>query len=300
MNKLSIALLSIACCIQQTQSMQLGTPSNNDEGYTIITKDISKLPKPTPIYKQFDALSEKLYDKDITDTQIRELVRQGAKVNYQRPGNNGPVIFIFACNSSQQGIKNMQTMRELGAPIHNIEDQQHTPLTIALERDYFLNEKKNDFSGMIQFLIPYEDPIVTIYTKTEDRDGKPFTWITYSQEQKIREYLISHSFCYPNIATIKLLLDRKLVTPNRALKEFARLMKPNQEVLNLLLKYGANNGGDVLPKVMQETFPSNQYIELLRQLCESGAFNEEVRNRMLTIKKDFDAIVVALENHQPK
>ncbi len=97
-----------------------------------------------------------------------------------------------------------------------------------------------------------------------------------------------------------MLLDRNLVTPNRALKVFAATMKPNQEVLNLLLQYTANNGGDVLPGVMLKAFPSNQYIELLRQLCESGALNPKVHQRILTIKKDFDAIVKALEANQPK
>ena len=194
MNKLSIALLTIVCCTQQIHSMELGTPSSDDCGYPIIIKDISEHPKQTPILKTFDALSEKLYDKNITDTQIRELVKQGAQVNYQRPGNSGPVIFRFACDGSPQGIKNMQTMINLGATIHNLEDQQSTPLTIALEGGGYVGKSNADLSKMIQLLIPYEDPVVTIYTTTEDRDGEPCTWTTDSQEQKIREYLISR-FC---------------------------------------------------------------------------------------------------------
>src|SRR4029077_5436637 len=105
---------------------------------------------------------------------------------------NWPLVLHYAYNNSQQSVKNLKTIIELGAFIHNIEGQQHTPLTIALQRNN--NWDKNDFSSMIQMLIPYENPIVTVYEKTENND----TWVTYSQEQKIREFLISDSFHYPN------------------------------------------------------------------------------------------------------
>lgn len=307
MNKLSIAILSITCCTQQMHTMQLGTPSSDDCGYTIITKNMADRPAPTPISKKFNPLSEKLYDKNITDTQIRELVKQGAELNYQKQGYNGPVIFCFACNNSPQGIKNMKTMIELGAAIHNIQGEGHTPLTITLQRGYDnINGEKKYCPEMLQLLIPYENPIVTVYKKTEYHDGEPYSWTTDNQEEKIRIALISHSLYSQDITTIKMLLDRKLVTPNGALKEFARLMKPNQEVLNLLFAYGADNTDDLLPAIMDSAFPlsknntyaSTQYIRFLKQMCASNTFNREVFRKMLDIQKDVNAIVTSLAANQ--
>src|SRR5437764_9280888 len=106
MKKLYITIISIIFCTQQTECMELiPLPSSNDNGYTIITKDLNDLPKPTPIWKQFDVLSEDLYKANITDTEIRELVKQGAKLNYQKVGWNGPLIFYYAKNNTPQGIK---------------------------------------------------------------------------------------------------------------------------------------------------------------------------------------------------
>jgi hypothetical protein len=278
------------------QSMKRTTPPSNDDGYQIVYKDIKDLPKPNPISKKFNALSEKLYEDNITDTRIQELVKKGAEVNYERAGDNGPLVFYYAHNNSQQSVKNMRAIIKLGAAIHNIEDQQHTPLTIALQQDHFLNRDDYDFSSMIQLLIPYENPIVTVYEKTENLDGKNHTWVAYSQEQKIREFLISNSLYYPNPITIKLLLGLKLMTANRGMKEFAYCMKPNQKILDLLLAYGAHNGGDLLPQIMKTAFPSDQYIHFLKQICASKAFNKEVLERMRTIKEDVGEIVSLLES----
>jgi hypothetical protein len=285
--------------------MELAITPSNDGGYTIVYKDISERPKPTPVLKTYNALSEKLYDKNITDTEIRKLNADGAKLNYQKPGNNGPVIFNFACDSTPQGVKNMQTMIELGAAIHNIEDEEHTPLTIALEGGGYAGKRGDGLSGIIQLLIPYENPIVTVYTKTEDRDGEPFTWTHYSQEKSIREFLISNSICDQNIATIKMLLDLKLMTANRALKTFAFYKDPNQKVLDLLLAYGATNAA--FPRFNHLKFSSTQYIDFLKQMCGSKeAFNRESLAKILVIqkdvdaiKKDIDAIVSSLQDNDP-
>src|SRR5438309_9535326 len=171
MKKLYIPIISIIFCTQQTECMELTTlPSNNDDGYTIITKDLNDLPKPTPILKEFNALSEKLYKENITDTEIRELVKQGANLNYQKQGSNWPLVFHYAINKTPYAIKNMETIIELGAAIHNIENEGDTPLTIALRRDHFLGD---NLTEIIQLLIPYENPVVTIYKHEHyDDDGK--------------------------------------------------------------------------------------------------------------------------------
>lgn len=286
MKKLYIAMLSLSC-IQQTQCMELtALPSNNEYGYTIITKDLSDMPPSIPSFREFDALSEKLFAENITDTEIRELVKQGAKLNYQKQGYNGPLPIVYACSKTTQGVKNMATIIELGAPIHNFQDTTHTPLTIAIQ---------NNVTDMIQILIPHENPIVTVYEHT-DKDVTR----SNSMEKNIREYIIESSFCDQNITSIKSLLDLKLMTANRGLKEFCRIMKPNQKILDLLLIYGADNNGDHLPKIMKQTFPYDQYIEFMLQICATKAFNQETLKRMRTIKQNVDAIVSDLESNESK
>src|SRR5262245_28812744 len=119
MKKLSIALLTIACCTQQIHSMELGTPSNDDCGYQIVTKSLKDLPKST-ISKEFNALSEELYKENITGLEILELHSKGAELNYTSPVKLHPVANYFAFNGTEQGVQNMKTIIGLGAALHNL------------------------------------------------------------------------------------------------------------------------------------------------------------------------------------
>jgi hypothetical protein len=73
-----------------------------------------------------------------------------------------------------------------------------------------------------------------------------------SEGQQIREFLIESSFENPNITTIKMLLDYKLMTAQRGLKEFVHHTKPNKEILDLLLSYGPNNISDLLFELIDQ------------------------------------------------
>ncbi|HEX4068540.1 MAG TPA: hypothetical protein VHX42_00420, partial [Candidatus Babeliales bacterium] len=280
--------------------MELDTPPSNDNGYTIVYKDIKDFPKPNPISKEYNALSARLNAKNVTPTIIDDLVDKGAEVNYQPQGSDWPLVFHYAISKSPQTTANMKTIIKRGAFIHNIEDQQSTtPLTIVLQRDQWLDD---DFTNMIQMLIPYENPTVTLYEETKNNR----TRVVYSQEKNIREFLISHSFHYPNPTTIKLLLGLKLITANRGMKDFAHYANPNQKALELLLAYGANNAGELLPQIIDKAFPhfegdtfaSNRYITFLKQLCAAKAFDKVTQKdleRMLAIQNDINEIVSYLK-----
>jgi hypothetical protein len=300
MKNLSITALLIICCTQYIQSMELEKPSSNndDKGYTIVIKDLSEFPESTPISNTFNALSEELYRDGITDKEIRDLVAKGAEVNYKKKKSNWPLVFEYA---NDNRVDNMRTVIELGAAIHYIQYQEHTPLTIALQNDHGSFTENKDLSDMIQLLITYENPVVTQYEhKSYDKNGKWEQTEFRGSEERKRECLISHCFYSPNITTIKMLIELKLMTANRGLKEFFYYQKPNQEVFNLLLAYGADNANNLLPKLKQNTFTSEQYIKFLRQTCENKAFDKEVLQEMLTIQEDINAIVSALQSNEPK
>ena len=266
-------------CIQQTQSMNLAIPSNND-GYEIETKNLKDRPT-IPLSKKYNSFSEQLYSDNITECEIRQLVKHGAELNYIKTACDTPLVLFFACNGTKQGVKNMKTIIDLGVAIHNLDNQEHTPLRIAVQEN---------LTDMIQLLMPYEKSTVTIYEGSRNLGTR-----SLDEEKRTREYIINLSFSKQNVASIKSLLDLKLMTANRGLKEFAHHMKPNPEILNLLGQYGANNGGDVLPKIMKEAFPWDQYSQFLKQICTSNVCNEEVLARMKTIKKNVDEIVLLLE-----
>jgi hypothetical protein len=278
--------------------MELGTPSSDDCGYPIKTKFVNQLPI-VIVTTQHDPISEQLYKKDITKDEIRKLVKEGALLNYS--GSLGPIPIHYAYNATEQGVENMKTIIELGAQTGYFDSGSlyHTPLNIAAQ-----TYKKNKSAAMFLLLAQRETPTVTKYTYF-DSQGQDHTT---RMEVNNREDLITAAFNEQSVEVIQLSLEQKLFTANRGLKEFAKRMKPNQKILDLLLQYGANNGDDLLAKIMHSAFPSlkddafasTQYIRSLKQMCESKAFNLDVYLNMLAIKKDVDAIVQALEANQPK
>jgi hypothetical protein len=142
------------------------------------------------------------------------LVDQGADINYKGSNFNTlvqeSIPVYFARNKTEQGVKNMQKIISLGAQLHGNSHEWHTPLTVAIELNNF---------PMILLLLLYEK--VEISTRSEELR---------------REWIISQFFAHQNINLIKLLLQRKLMTADRGLKEFIRYATPtNQEILNLLV-----------------------------------------------------------------
>jgi hypothetical protein len=304
MNKFSIALLSIICCSQQTYSMekqQIITSSSDDialHGYHIERKRLSDYPEQTPISTEFNALSEKLYNPNITDPEIRELVQKGAELNYQRKGDTFPLAICYAYHNL---VKQMATIIGLKAPIHNLKDISETPLSIALALNGSSTGK--DYSEMIQLLIPHENPTVTIYegnhkdiaitVTISPSNGADYTFIPENdleqagckvsiqntESQQIRELLIENSFENPNITTIKMLLDHKLMTAHRGLKEFVHHEKPNKEILDLLISYGANNISDIILQLMSAIAESK---EIMRSATHEI---KNVMNNLESLKK---------------
>lgn len=241
MKKLSIALLSIACCAQQIQSMELGTPSSDDCGYQVVTKSLKDRPK-SPISKEFNALSEELYKENITVDEILSLHSRGAKLNYTSQKTLHPVVNYFACDRTEQGVKNMATIIKLGAALHNLGKGKHIPLGIAVA---------DNSTNMIELLMHHEEPTVTIYEDTYYKEDGSFKEMRYDySERELREHVIGRLFANENVPMIELLLTLKLMTAQRGLKEFYSNMKPNEDILNLLIKHGADNKSDTVKRII--------------------------------------------------
>jgi hypothetical protein len=290
MNKFYILLLSTIFCTQQTQSMEqqlaLKTPSSNEDGYQIQYKPLADLPV-IKLSTEVNEYSEKLYAKNLNEKDIEKLIKDGAVVNYKsrRSGGYCSIPHYYACDGSEQGVKNMKMLITHGAALRNLEDDPRPALFMSVQ---------NNLTDMIQLLMPYENPIVTIY-KTDNTSN--------IMEKNFREYMINHCIGDQNISSIALSLKLELMTATRGLKEFVYFAQPNQEVLNLLLENGAQYNDEMFTQMMEHAFPFDQYIDFIKQVCTSGASNAKTLERMNRIKTKVNAIVDALEHngsHQEK
>jgi hypothetical protein len=267
----------------ENNSPDLSSFYNN--GYPVNVKPLKDLPC-VKLPKERNFLSEQLYEKNININRITELVKLGAVINYRTYEKGSyasmwPIPHAYAFDKTEKGLKKMKTIIELGAELHNIEGVSATPLTIAIGANH---------GEMIELLMPYENPVVTLYSDKI---------MTNIQEQLNREEIIKKSFYFQNIRSIQLLLQLGLMTANRGLREFAYYMKPNQEILNILLKNGATNINDVLSQVKKDAFPlHNQYVEFFQQICTAGAFSTTILDEMHSIKEQVNAIIKTLESNK--
>jgi hypothetical protein len=192
----------------ETKSDRFRADANGETEHFILTETI-------------DILSEKLYNDDLDESEIDELVKQGANVNYKGPAYSPfvPSLSIplhFARNKKKHAVKNMQKIIDLGARLHDNPEPDapydtDIPLTLALAQNNY---------PMVRLLVLYEKP----ETDTP-------------RERRIREYLIKRSFKNENFETIKLLLERKLITIQQGLDQLIKYKMTDQEIIHYLMNY---------------------------------------------------------------
>lgn len=288
-------------CIQQAHSMELAQYSD-ENGYPIQYKPIAEMPC-IKLPTEWNEFSEQLYAENLTPNKIEELVEKGAVVNYLTKNSNLsclPVPLHWAHFSTHpQAVEIMKKLIEHGAILRDFEVEPRPALFFALQPGY----KESPSSEMLELLIPYENPIVTLY---EYEDKNPaFIAGQYklikmpdNREQTDREFIINKCFSYQNINAIRLLLQLKLMSVNRGMQTFTDHKKPNKEILDLLMKNNATNIDTTLPEITEKAFRfDDQYIDFLEQICGAGAFDEKILTRMLSIKTKVDTIVKALEQN---
>lgn len=265
MKKFCVSLICAISCVYYIESMEMiqQQPTNLGEQLYLGKQLDNKI----------DTLSEQLYNNNLTREAIEALVKQGANVNYKSPHKRFSVPVYFACNKTEQGTENMKTIIDFGAKLHGF-DEDLTPLTIAVQRNN---------SPMIQLLLPFE--------KVE---------VSTSLEKRIREYIISCSFCDQNFESIKLLLSLKLMTANEGLDEFIEKGKPNQEILDYLITQGASNVNQALNRAIKKAFPCNLYPAIALHLAKRGAFDEESLGELCALEKIITQTREAVENNSQK
>lgn len=297
MTKLYISLLATILCTQQTQGMEkqlmpailhrdaycriVGDSDNNfntPERFVHVQSTRFRIDGPCILTQIVDTLSLKLYNKNLNENEIEELVKQGANVNYKEPdflNFHCTVPTFHATNDTEQGIKNMQKLIALGAHLHFTKIQDHTPLGVAAEKN---------ITPMIELLLPYEK----IETSTD-------------QEKITRNIIIYQSFQRNNFEVIKKLLELQLMTPNQGLDNFISCTEPNEKIFNYLIDKGANNYHDHLNETVNKTFAyDNRKIEMLDLFTNHGAFNRNVLLKLYTMKVFLDRTIKNLENNDPQ
>jgi hypothetical protein len=301
MKKFSIALLSIICSTQQIQSMEnekiktitekeyrdiLSTSKNfNTTERFIDVTSIRWFTEGSFVLKQrVDLLNLKLYDLNLNEAEIKDLIDKGADPNYQEPAllyYRSNVVTYHARNETEQGLKNMKLFISLGiSGIKNSHSPQ-TPLIVA---------SNCDNTEMIKLLLPLE------ISDNSPEAGKD----TYSKEQR-KEIVRSYAFALRNVEIIKFLLNSKFITPNEALKEFVTRRKPNQEILNILREHNAICDSNTLNTVRKDAFPQDSWIQFLTEIVTLDNVqddNSKTLTKLYAIQKMVNASVESLEKHK--
>jgi len=291
MKYISLTLLCITSSIMSMERENQILQKYSNKGYPVVIKDLKEKPI-VKVSREYNEFSEKLYDNEnITETDIENLVKKGAILNYATKRNfysGRPIPLYYAFGKTEQEVKNMKKIIELGGAIRNFEDCSRNALVTAVQKDH---------KGMINLLMPYETSEVAIYVekdKLESKDGYRIS----SQEADIRENIIHNSFYFQNIDGIKLLLELKLMSPERGIKEFVKFMNPNQAIRDLLLSYNPSNKNDILSEVMANALPvQDEKMKFFKQIC-TKAFNQITLKELLILNEQITELIEILKKNE--
>jgi len=268
MNKLYIAILLIVCCIEQIQSMELTYPTTTQqeqiEQLNFLNKNVS--------IKFNDEESKKLYAPNITDEDIRKLVLLGANVNYKAENKNA-VPIDYALNTTNQGLTNMTTILDLGAHL----DAAWWPSSQScLSAAAYANN-----TNMILLIIAREKKEIF---KNNTRG----------------EMAIDAAFYYKNLAVVKALVERELITPNHGVERYAHWSKPSQEILQYLISKGATNLNDQLQEQVGVCITFTDWQKnMIQSFCEAKIYSEEGLQYLEQNRKTLEFVINLIKKNKP-
>jgi hypothetical protein len=305
MKKLSIAALSIICCTQQIQSMEeqqittekdeyceilkrAGSGTVTRSGNIIFVMFPSRYGFGENIPETIDLLSLKLYNRNLNETEIEDLIHQGANVNHEDP------VFLHAYNSiamyhvrndTEQGIKNMAQLIKHGIKLKS-NDSHKTPLTVAAR----LNK-----TDMIKLLLPLE---LLSDEETELLSDEEIEFYQ-SRKEKRKNTVIDRAFYNQNIEIIESLLDLNIITPDEGWEQFVNCMTPNQEILDLLHERKVTCNNDTLTTIMSRAFSSDSSIKFLEQIVTlDNIYDSHVLARLYAIQTMVKNSIDSLEHNK--
>ncbi len=301
MKKFSIALLSIICSTQQIQSMEnekiktitekeyrdiLSTSKNfnTTERFIDVTSIRWNTEGQFDLKQRVDLLSLKLYNLNLNETEIKDLIDKGADPNYQEPDlyyYKSNIVTYHAHNKTEQGLKNMGLFINLGITGIKNKYSPQTPLTTA---------STSDNTEMIKLLLPLEI----------SNDAPEVENSTYTKEQR-KEIVRRYAFAFRNVEIIKFLLNSKFITPKEALKEFVTRRNPNQEILNILREHNAVCDSNTLNTVRKDAFPQDSWIQFLTEIVTLDNVQDDnfkTLTKLYAIQKMVNASIESLEKHK--
>jgi len=219
-----------------------------------------------------DEESKKLYAPNITNKEIGQLVLLGANVNYQAKDKN-PIPIYYALNTTDQGLTNMTTILDLGAHL----DAAWWPSSQScLSAAAYANN-----TNMILLIIAREKKEIF---KNNTRG----------------EMAIDAAFYYKNLAVVKALIERELITPNHGVKKYAYWKKPSQEILQYLISKGATNLDDQLQEQVGVciTFTDWQR-DMIQSFCEAKIYSEEGLQYLEQNRKTLEFVINLIKKNKP-
>jgi hypothetical protein len=252
--------------------MELTYPSIGAEELAEIKNNLYLRSKNDTSVQFNDQESKKLYAPNITDKEIRKLVLLGANVNYTAEDKK-PVPPYYALSTTAQGLKNMETILELGA---------HLNAAWWPSGDSCLQAAANvNNTDMILLIISREKKEIFI----NNTRGL---------------FAIDAAFYYKNLAVVKALVERELITPNHGVERYAHWKKPSQEILQYLISKGATNlSGQLQEQVGVCITFTDWQRDMIQSFCKANVYTKEGLEYLEQNKKTLEFVINLIKSNKP-
>jgi hypothetical protein len=236
------------------------------------------------IPNKIDLLSLRLYNKNLTETEIENLVNQGANVNHKDSvflECCGSIAMYHAGNDTEQGVKNMAQLIKHGIHLHNTY-LRRIPLHVAAERNN---------TGMIKLLLP-----VTLSPDEEnDEEDEDIARV----QEELKNTVINRAFREHNDEVIESLLKLNIFTSEEVLEKFINNAMPNEKIANLLHQYKATCNGHMRYQIYALTSMWIKHITCLSQIFTiESSYHPDILEEFYALQKVVSNSIEPLEQHK--
>ena len=238
------------------------------------------------------ALSQQLYDKNLTQDTIELLFKKGAVLNYWSDEDISPLSYWTQSND-KNSIMIMKKLIQLGADPNYDPIWNYNSFIIAIKKESLdkLNVLLNYYTlmhGTSTTSIPVWAEILDLYYKGSEH------FMGYKQCPKLIDLLITkipEKNCSFGLMACTITPELRSPLRTQLMQKFIDFGADTGLVLQYLLKRIAFYTPD---------YSQSSFIQDFNILCDNGAFNTEALITLQEVRQLFDSLITKLKNNNPK
>jgi hypothetical protein len=235
-------------------------------------------------------LSQQLYNKNLTPTDIEQLFKQGAIINYESSNDVSPLSY-WTNSDDTHSLMIIEKLIALGANPNYEPVWGNNSFFVAIGKqnrdklNALLNYYKVTY-GKSTLSTPVWSTILILYYGNL---GK------YKQCPELIDYLVAN---VPKESCSSGLMACLDVQDGLQKEQRTQLMKN-------FIKYGANTG-PALAHLLEyielwgPDYSHSDFIKDFKTLCDTGTFDEEALTTLQGLSQLFDSLITILKNNSPK